>query len=811
MISTTSIPTARQLRDSIARYARYSLGLELEQLTPRDVYLATSLALREVIIDGLLATERRVAAANAKRVYYLSVEFLLGRVLDNNLLNLGLHDTCAEALRMLGSNLEELEELEPDPALGNGGLGRLAACFLDSMASLGVPGYGYGINYEFGLFRQTLKDGAQEEQPDEWRSRGTPWLLRRPDLTCRVPIFGAVEETRSGDRSQCRWIGFKEVLGVPSDLPVVGYAGRSITPLRLFAAQASEEFDMAIFNAGDYLRAVEQKIQSERISKVLYPADNSPAGRELRLIQEYFFVACSLKDILKRHLKSADDVKALPDRIALQLNDTHPALAVAELVRVLQDDWNVPFDDAFELTRRTVAFTNHTLLPEALERWPVAMLERVIPRHLRIIYAINERLLDTVGKRWPGDTEKQRTLSLIGEDGEKHARMAHLAIAGSHSVNGVSTLHGQLIKTRLVPQFHELWPERFNAKTNGVTQRRWLLKTNPALARLLSELVGDGWITDLDRLRGLEPFAQHAEVQSRFLAIRRAHKERLARIIRDELGITIDPASTFDAHVKRIHEYKRQLMNALRIGLEYVELVDDGKQPVLARTYLFAGKAAPGYVAAKTIIRFIHAVAAVVNSDPRTRDVLRVAYLPDYRVTLAERIIPATDLSAQISTAGMEASGTGNMKFMMNGALTVGTLDGANIEMQDEAGADNMFIFGLTAEQVELRRAQPRTSDAAAARDPRVKRVLAAVKDERFGGGAFKELIAKLEEHDPYFVLADLPLLLDAQTRVAEVVRDPARFAHKALLNVARSGPFSSDRTIRDYAREIWDVPVDLA
>jgi starch phosphorylase len=796
------VPSADILQQAIVRYARYSLGRPFEILTGREVYIATSLAVREVIIEGMLDTEKRVRAAFGKRVYYLSMEFLLGRALTNNLLNLGLLDVCRQALASLGFDLDEVVEEEPDPALGNGGLGRLAACFLDSMATLGIAGYGYGINYEFGLFRQAFRNGRQEERPDEWRSPGSPWLMLRPERAHRIPMFGTLDGGA--------WVPGRVIVGVPSDIPVVGWQGRTVNWLRLYTARASDEFDMAIFNTGDYVRAVDQKIQSESISKVLYPADSHAAGRELRLMQEYFFVACALRDILQRHGASREDLLALPRRVAIQLNDTHPALAVAELMRILVDERSLDWDTAWRITTGVIAYTNHTLLPEALETWPVGLLQTVLPRHVPLVRDINDRLMELVERRWPGDDGKKRVLSLFDENNGRCVRMAHLAIVGSHSVNGVSRLHGKLLAENLVPDFHAMWPERFNSKTNGVTHRRWLLLANPALAALLTELLGDGWITDLEALKGLERFQGDAGVLDALARIKRDNKDRLAGEIKRRTEVAVDPSSLFDTHAKRLHEYKRQLLNALRIAHEYLELADDGKRPAVPRTYVFAGKAAPGYVVAKAIIELVNAIAATVNADPKTRGWMRVAFVPDYRVTLAERIIPATDVSEQISTAGMEASGTGNMKFMMNGALTVGTLDGANIEMLEAAGAENLFIFGLTAEQVAQHRRDGSYSPRAVVEtDARVRRVFDAVRAGRFDRGrdtSFAALLDGLLDADPYFVLADLGAFLEVQAGVGALFADKAAWHKKALLNVARSGRFSSDRTIREYASEIWGV-----
>ncbi|HZO90970.1 MAG TPA: glycogen/starch/alpha-glucan phosphorylase [Chthonomonadaceae bacterium] len=797
---------------AIRQHVQYSLAKEPENLSHRDVFQAAALAVRDRMVDRMLETEHRYRQADAKRLYYLSMEFLIGRSLGNNLCNLGLWDHCAEALRALGADLEEAQESEPDAALGNGGLGRLAACFLDSLATLDMPGYGYGINYEYGLFRQEIDNGYQKENPDNWLAYGTPWQIERPEEACLVPMYGRIEhgEDRYGNYNPM-WLDWKHVVGVPHDMPIVGYGGRTVNYLRLFSARSSFEFDMQIFNTGDYIRAVQQKIGSETVSKVLYPSDTIEAGRELRLQQEYFLVACALRDIVRRYTQDHATFDQFPSRVAIQLNDTHPALAVAELMRILVDENDQPWETAWEITQATLGYTNHTLLPEALEKWPVSLMERVLPRHLQIIYEINRRFLDQVASVWPGDIGRLQRLSLIEEGAHKQVRMAHLAIVGSHSVNGVSALHTELIKTALVPDFYQLWPERFNNKTNGVTQRRWLLKANPGLSNLITETIGDRWITDLNRLRELEPYAEDAGFQQAFLRVKRDNKARLAGLIRETARVAVDPDALFDVQAKRIHEYKRQLLNVMHIMDEYLSLIEDGQEPVVSRVYIFAGKAAPGYWAAKQIIKLIHSVGQVINNDPRVQGRLKVVFVPDYRVTLAEQIIPAADLSEQISTAGKEASGTGNMKFAMNGALTIGTLDGANIEIQEEVGAENIFIFGLKAEEIQQMREQGTYHPwEHYERSPALRRVLDALNENVFcprEPGLFGWIYqVLLYGGDPYFHLADMPSYSEAQARAGQAFTDPASWARKAILNVARTGKFSSDRTVAEYARDIWDV-----
>ena len=686
----------------IDHHIRFSLAKVRIDLTKHDWYRATALVVRDMLVEKMLATRLRFDRNNSKKLYYLSLEFLIGRSLENNLFNLGIIDTCRDFLAENGIDLQTLFDEEPDAALGNGGLGRLAACFLDSLATLDLPGYAYGINYEYGLFRQEIRGGYQVERPDAWQREVSPWLVPRPEQSCRIPVYGRIEHRidKKGEYNPI-WVDWRVLVGVPYDLPIAGFGGRTVNFVRLYSAGASDEFDMQIFNAGDYMKAVEQKMLSETISKVLYPSDAVAAGRELRLLQEYFFVACAVHDIVQGFVARGEDFNDFSSQVAIQLNDTHPTLTIAELMRVFIDEYDLEWPEAWEITRGTVAYTNHTLLPEALEKWPVSLLERVVPRHLQIIYEINRRFMADAREVWPDDPERLKRVSIVQEGYESQVRMAHLAIVGSHSVNGVSALHSELVKTRLVPEFYELWPEKFSNKTNGVTQRRWLLMANPGLANLLDATIGTGWETDLAQLSAIEKFADDAEFQRRFRAIKRANKERLARIVNRIAAVDIDPAAVFDIQAKRIHEYKRQLLMALGIVHEYLELVDDGVEPAVPRSYLLAGKAAPGYWAAKMIIKLINSLGDVINNDPKTRELIKVAFLPDYRVSLAEKIIPAADVSEQISTAGREASGTGNMKFAMNGALTVGTLDGANIEIQAAVGAENIFIFGLTAEEIE--------------------------------------------------------------------------------------------------------------
>jgi starch phosphorylase len=808
--SDTAALTA--LQDSIRHHVRYSLGREWQQLAGSELFRAVALSVRDRLVEQMLATEARYQQAQAKRLYYLSIEFLMGRSLHNNLSNLGLLELCQEALRPLGFDVTRLEDYERDAALGNGGLGRLAACFLDSLATLGMPGYGYGIHYAYGLFQQEIRNGYQQERPDNWLVYGTPWEIERIEEACRIPVYGRIEHAIDRDgQYNPMWMDWQLLVGVPYDMPIVGYGGQTVNYLRLYSARASAEFDMQIFNAGDYIRAVEQKIASETITKVLYPSDTVASGQELRLLQEYFLVACAMRDIIRRYLRTHTTFEDFPTQVALQLNDTHPALAVAELMRAFIDEHDLPWETAWELTQATLGYTNHTLLPEALEMWSVPLLERVLPRHLQIIVEINRRFLEHVVKVWPGDYERLQRLSIITDGEYRQVRMGHLAIVGSHAVNGVSALHTELLKTSLMPDFFQLWPTRFQNKTNGITQRRWLLQSNPFLAEWITELIGDAWITDLEALRALEPAAQDAGCQQEFQRIKRANKERLARVMYQLTHVAVDPETLFDVQVKRIHEYKRQLLNVLHIIHEYLCLVEEQRVPTVPRTYIFAGKAAPGYWAAKQIIKLIHDVGRVINTDPRAHDYMKVVFIPDYRVSLAERIIPAADLSEQISTAGKEASGTSNMKFALNGALTIGTLDGANIEIMEQVGADNLFIFGLTAQDIHEMRSQgtyhPREYYA---QYPALARVMDALYADRFcrqEPGLCRWIYHALLDHgDPYFHLADLPSYLDTHARAAREFHNVAGWAHKAMLNVARIGTFSSDRTIRQYAEDIWHI-----
>jgi starch phosphorylase len=789
-------------------FLRYSRGRVWREASHRERLQALAVAVRRPSLDAMRESERRYREQDAKRLYYFSMEFLMGRALGNNLTNLGIYDEAHAIMAELGEDLEELQTLEADAALGNGGLGRLAACFLDSLATLDYPGFGYGINYEFGLFKQTFVNGYQHEKPDKWTVGGTPWLIERLDDAVTIPVYGSIAGQHDAQGAYApKWVDFKLLIGVPHDMPILGYGGRTVNFLRLFSARSSDEFDIGIFNSGDYIRAVEGQIAIEAISKILYPSDVVASGRELRLLQEYFLVACSIRDIMKRYKDWHDSFDVFATKVAIQMNDTHPALTVAELMRVLVDEERLPWESAWAITVDTLGFTNHTLLPEALEKWPVELLNRVVPRHLQIIQEINRRLLAEAERRFPGDQAMLQSISIISDN---DVRMTNLAMAGSHSVNGVAELHTKLVTTTLAPEFYRLYPERFNNKTNGVTPRRWLLHANRPLAALITKYIGDGWVTDLDQLRQLEIFADDVSLLDRIEAVKRRNKVALARLTKELTGTSIDPLSMFDVQVKRFHEYKRQLLNALQIIHRYWRIVEDGVQPLVPRTFIFAGKAAPGYFTAKLIIKLIHSIGEVVNADPRTRDLIKVVFLPDYRVTLAEAIMPAAELSEQISTAGKEASGTGNMKLALNGALTIGTLDGANIEIRDEVGEDNIFIFGLRVEEVTDLLAHGYDPQSFMSANRPLRRVVDSIASGHFSRGdkdLFRPLIAKLlSTRDEYVHIADLQSYIEAQERVDVAYRDRTSWLRKSLLNIARVGKFSSDRTVTQYAREIWNL-----
>ena len=802
------------LRRSVANKLIYSVGKDPHAAQARDWRMALSYAVRDRLAERWMRTTRQQYADNAKRVYYLSMEFLPGRALTNALLALGLKDAGEEALSGLGVGLAELEALEPDPALGNGGLGRLAACLMDSMATEGLPGFGYGIRYDYGMFAQRIHGGRQVEAPDHWLVPGNPWEFARPEVLYTVRFGGRVEHV--GGR--CRWVDTDDILAMAYDTLIPGYSNQTVLTLRLWSARAPEAIELSAFNAGDYNRAIEAKNRSENVSRVLYPDDSTPAGKELRLRQEYFFVSASLQDILRRYRRPMDrsehdpepDLRRLGEFVAIHLNDTHPAIAVPELMRLLVDEHQLPWDDAWACCQRVFSYTNHTLMPEALERWPVSLLGGLLPRHMDIIYELNAAFLDEVRAQFPDDVGILQRLSLIEEGDEPQVRMGHISVLASHRVNGVSDLHSELVRKTIFADFARLYPERFVSVTNGVTPRRWLNQANRPLAGLLDEVIGTDWRRDLQQLGALRPHAEDPDFRARFREAKATNKQRLATYIGERTGVTVDPASLFDVQIKRIHEYKRQLLNVLHVITRYHRILDDPQGDWVPRTVIFAGKAASSYALAKAIIRLIHDVAERINKDPHVAGRLKVVFIPDYNVSVAERIIPGADLSEQISTAGTEASGTGNMKLSMNGALTIGTEDGANIEIGEQVGQENMFIFGHSAQAVEDLHAGGYDPQAWCDGDAELRRAINAI-----GSGAFSPseperyhgIVDSLLHHgDRYLLMADYRAYVDAQDRVDALYRDPEAWTRCAILNVAGMGPFSTDRTIRDYAERIWGV-----
>ena len=803
--------TAAELKRLIEWHIKYSLSKRVCEADKDHLFTALAMAVRDLCIDSMFETAARHEKEDPKRVYYLSLEYLLGRLLPNNLYNFEIMDLLDEIQLDNPIPLREVLDCEYDPALGNGGLGRLAACILDSIATQGIPGYGYGINYQFGLFKQYFENGWQKERADSWLERSSPWQIERADRSCLVQIGGrVVYEEKNGVREP-HWVDTNHLLGVPYDMPIVGYGGKTVNYLRLFAAKSTNTLDIEVFNQGGYVEAVEKNIKIETISKVLYPSDAIEQGKYLRLMQQYFFTSCVINDIMRRFLECHTDFEMLPEKVAIQLNDTHPTLAIVELMRVLIDVYRLDWDKAFDITRKTMAYTNHTLLPEALEKWPVSMFEQHLPRHLGIIYEINDKLMKEVMDRFPGDYGRMSRVSLIEEGTQKQIRMANLAITGSHSVNGVAEIHTKLLETRLVPDFYEMWPEKFNNKTNGVTPRRWVLDSNEGLSQFISKRIGKGWITDLSEIRKLEDYLSDEESLNELNRIKFNNKQRLASLIDRLTGIEVNPESIFDCQVKRIHEYKRQLLNALHIVHEYLSIIEDGIRLPHPKTYIFGGKAAPSYEFAKLVIKFINNLSKVINNDPRVNGQLKVVFIPDYKVSVAEVVFPGSDVSEQISTAGFEASGTGNMKFMMNGALTMGTLDGANVEILEQVGHDNFYLFGLTAEEV----AQRHASDAYRPWDfynqnPKIQRVMDSLTSGIFTPGEDKNLFAPIFQNimfkDYYMLLGDFDSYTAAQDKLGVDYLNRLNWSKKALINIARSGKFSIDRTVAEYAKDIWNV-----
>jgi starch phosphorylase len=798
------------LRSMFVHHLKYSFAKDEYTATVRDSYNSIALSVRDALIDRWIETQQTYYRQDVKRVYYLSMEFLVGRMLGNAALNLGLSDEVRQLILELGYQLEEIEEIEPDAGLGNGGLGRLAACFLDSMATLGIPGYGYGIRYEFGIFAQKIRNGYQVETPDNWLRYGNPWEIVRPEYLYKIQFYGRVHEylDQHGNLRH-DWVNTQEVMALAYDTPVPGYGNYTVNNMRLWSAKATREFNFECFNEGDYERAVAEKAETETISKVLYPNDNTPEGKELRLKQEYFFVSATLQDIIRRYKKTHTTFDQFADKVAIQLNDTHPAIAIAELMRLLVDIEHLSWEKAWSLTTRSFAYTNHTVLPEALEKWPVDLIAHLLPRHLQIIYEINRRFLEEVRQKYPNDYEKVARLSLIEEGPTRMVRMAHLAIVGSYAVNGVAAIHSELIKKTLFRDFYELTPEKFQNKTNGITQRRWLRLCNPGLSQLITEKIGDGWVTDLYELKKLVPLADDPDFQDAWRKVKRDNKLRLAQYIKSHNHISVNPDSMFDCQIKRIHEYKRQLLNALHAIWLYNYIKSHPYEDITPRTIIFAGKAAPGYFKAKLIIKLINSIAEVVNHDRDIADKLKVLFLENYSVSLAEKIIPAADLSEQISTAGTEASGTGNMKFALNGALTIGTLDGANIEIKEEVGDDNIFIFGLTVDQVAELRQRGYQPWEYYNQNPELKQVIDMIANGYFSPSQpdlFRPIVNSLLQGDHYLLMADFADYVRAQQRASQTYLNSRQWTRMSILNVANMGKFSSDRTIQEYARDIWNA-----
>ena len=806
--------SAKEIAQDFAEQLKYALDADVYHATAEGRYQALALALRDRIIHQWDLSRKTQRANHSKRVYYLSLEFLMGRAMTNNVINMGLEKNVRAALSSLGYSFEELAEVEPDAGLGNGGLGRLAACFLDSLATLEIPAYGYGIRYNYGIFRQQIKNGWQVETPDNWLKDGNPWEIKRSDLVYPIGFGGEVIEVHEGGRDIFRWVPAETINGIAYDTPIVGYGGKTINTLRLWAAESPDAFSFEEFNSGDYTEAVRNKINAETLSQVLYPNDTLYMGKELRLKQQYFFVSCSLQDILRRFKRHPEKKwKDFPNEAAIQLNDTHPSLAIPELMRLLIDKEGLGWDEAWDITVKTMGYTNHTLMPEALEKWSLPMLQSLLPRHMQIIFEINQRFLDYAVSFFPMQNDKISKISIIEESNPKMVRMANLSIIGSHSTNGVAELHSELLKREMFPEFNTIFPDRFNNKTNGITQRRWLLAANPALASLISSAIGDKWITDFDRIADLRPFAEDKSFVAEFGKVKDKAKENAASFLRRDSGFILDTDTLIDVQVKRIHEYKRQLLNALNILMIYDRMKNDEKylaefQPT---TFLFGGKAAPGYVNAKLIIKFINNIAKVIASDSRVNKKLFVHFMPNYRVTMAESIIPAANISEQISTAGTEASGTGNMKFMVNGALTVGTLDGANVEIAEEVGKENIFIFGHTEDEISAMASTYKAIDWVNA-DADIKsmidlvdsgffsinepHIFSPLKDSLFGNG-----------NDRYYLFADLRMYHDVHEKAMETYRDNRDEWNKmAVINIASSSKFSSDRTIKEYASDIWHV-----
>ncbi len=797
------------IKRSLLNRLVYSIGKDPINATDRDWFYSAAAVVRERLIERWMETMRSYYREDTKRVYYLSMEFLMGRTLMNSMLNIGCDESFRKAMNEMGLELENIRDMENDAALGNGGLGRLAACFLDSMATLGIPGYGYGIRYEYGMFNQRIENGQQVEHPDNWLRYGNPWEFPRPEVLYQVKFHGrVVNYADEKGKARFQWVDSDDVMAMAHDYPIPGYDTETVNNMRLWAAKSTRDFDLGYFNEGNYIRAVEDKNESENLSKVLYPDDTTDMGRELRLKQQYFFVCASLQDILYRFGKYQGDFDELPNKVAIQLNDTHPSIAIPELMRVLVDLNGVEWEHAWDITKRTFAYTNHTLMPEALETWPVPLFERVLPRHLQIIYEINHRFLKEVMHCYPGEQELWRRMSIIDDTGSKRVRMAHLAIVGSHKVNGVAAIHTRLMKETIFADFHRLWPDKIINMTNGITPRRWLNQANPGLSKLITSRIGKTWQKDLDQLKRLTVLADDPDFRAEFAQVKRANKVRLAKMIQERLHIEVNPDSLFDVQIKRIHEYKRQLLNVLHVITLY-NRIRAGADNV-PRVVIFAGKSAPGYQMAKRVIRLINDVADIVNNDPLVGGRLKVVFIPNYDVSTAEDIVPAADLSEQISTAGTEASGTGNMKMSLNGALTIGTMDGANVEIHDEVGAENIFIFGMNTDEVAQLHASGYNPWTYYDNNPELKQALDMLNSGYFSPedhDRFKPIFNALTYHgDHYMLLADYASYIDCQQQAESLYRDQEAWTRKAILNVANMGKFSSDRTIREYSEHIWNV-----
>jgi len=799
------------LKKSFEFHLKYSLADDHLSATKRDLYTSIALSVRDRLIKKWLLSQHSYYENDSKRVYYLSMEFLIGRLLNHNLINLGFYDEFSQALNELGFNMGDLEEMEIEAGLGNGGLGRLASCFMESLATQGVPVWGYGIRYEFGIFFQKIINGYQVETADNWLRSGSPWEIPRPRFLYPVQFEGRVETSlNQKGEPEFKWVDTSRVMAMPFDIPVPGYKNQTVNNLRLWGARSDLELDLKLFNEGDYFEAMKDKHNTEIISKVLYPSDANKNGKKLRLKQEYFFVSASLQDIIRRFKKSHSDFSLFPSKVAIQMNDTHPALAIADFMRILIDEEKISWNHAWNITVQTFGFTNHTILPEALEKWPLDLMQELLPRHIQIIYKINDHLLKEVREKFPNDIERVRRMSLVEEGFSKSIRMAHLAIVGSHSLNGVAEIHSEILKKDVFKDFFELYPERFNNKTNGITQRRWLKVCNPALSNLINKNIGDGWVKDLSKLQALKPKSEDREFQGKWRKVKQDNKERLAKYIQDRVGVTVNTNSIFDVHIKRFHEYKRQLLNILHCIILYNRITKNPDSVIGSYTKIFSGKAAPGYAMAKLIIKLINAIGEKINHDSKVSDRLKIVFIPNYSVSAAEIIIPGSDLSEQISTAGMEASGTGNMKLALNGALTIGTLDGANVEILREVGEENIFIFGLTADEVKKKKQENFNPRNIYQNNIEIKEVLDQIRNGFFSPEA-PELFQPItdyffKQNDPYLVLADLESYIQCHEKAAKEYQDVDLWTRKSILNTANMGFFSSDRSVAEYAKDIWGI-----